>query len=190
MADLNWPQVKDLLADALELPPDQRADFLTRVCGEDVALRKQLEAFLAYEVPNENKPQTEGFPDAELMADRPLAPRRDSSERWVGPYRLLERIGEGGMGEVYRAEQRQPIQRIVALKLLKLGMDSQEVVSRFGAERQALAMMNHPNVAKVFDAGISLWPSVFRDGIRVRRADHDLLRQKQADHPPAAGAVH
>src|ERR1051325_8808472 len=156
MAEINWPQVKDLLADALEIPPDQRSDFLTKMCGSDHALRKQLEAFLAYEVPGESKPQTECLPDAQ-RADRQIPARSTQpEERWVGQYRLLERIGEGGMGQVYRAEQRHPIQRTVALKLLKLGMDSQEVISRFEAERQALAVMNHPNVAKVFDAGISL----------------------------------
>src|SRR5215213_8608495 len=73
----------------------------------------------------------------------------------VGPYHLLEVIGEGGMGVVYKAEQRQPIKRLVALKLIKLGMDSRQVVARFEGERQALAMMSHPNLARVFDAGTS-----------------------------------
>ena len=71
----------------------------------------------------------------------------------VGPYRILERIGGGGMGEVYRAEQRSPIRRQVALKFIKLGMDSKAVLARFEAERQALALMDHPHIAKVFDAG-------------------------------------
>jgi serine/threonine protein kinase len=71
----------------------------------------------------------------------------------VGPYRILSRIGEGGIGVVYKAEQREPVRRVVALKLIKLGMDTREVVARFSAERQALAMMDHPNVARVFDAG-------------------------------------
>ena len=71
----------------------------------------------------------------------------------VGPYRILERIGGGGMGEVWRAEQRSPIRRQVALKFIKLGMDSKAVLARFEAERQALALMDHPHIAKVFDAG-------------------------------------
>src|SRR3954462_3893393 len=71
----------------------------------------------------------------------------------IGPYRILSRIGEGGIGVVYKAEQREPVKRIVALKIIKLGMDTREVVQRFAAERQALAMMDHPNVARVFDAG-------------------------------------
>src|SRR6185312_4487499 len=70
----------------------------------------------------------------------------------IGPYRILECIGEGGMGIVYRAEQREPVRRVVALKVIKLGMDTSEVVARFEAERQALALMSHPNVAKVFEA--------------------------------------
>src|SRR5205814_7103055 len=71
----------------------------------------------------------------------------------IGPYVIQSLIGEGGMGSVYKAEQRQPICRIVALKLIKLGMDTREVIARFESERQALALMDHPNVAKVLDAG-------------------------------------
>src|SRR5688572_33355940 len=71
----------------------------------------------------------------------------------IGPYHLLEVVGQGGMGIVYKAEQRAPVRRVVALKLIKLGMDTGEVIARFESERQALAMMSHPNVAKVLDAG-------------------------------------
>src|SRR6185436_4725886 len=73
----------------------------------------------------------------------------------IGPYRILETIGQGGMGIVYKAEQREPMRRIVAVKVIKLGMDTREVVARFEAERQALAMLSHPNVARVFDAGVT-----------------------------------
>ena len=73
----------------------------------------------------------------------------------VGPFRILEKVGEGGMGIVYKAEQREPVRRVVALKVIKLGMDTREVVARFEAERQALAMLSHPNVAKVFEAGMT-----------------------------------
>ncbi len=88
----------------------------------------------------------------EESSTRPLPPS-GSSPKNIGPYRILETLGEGGMGEVFLAEQERPIQRRVALKLIKLGMDTKEVIARFESERQALAIMNHPNVAKVFDAG-------------------------------------
>ena len=109
-------------------------------------------------------------PEGELEADAGTDAASDQSRRpWgaapapasparieqVGPYRLLEKIGEGGMGVVYKAEQRGPVRRLVALKLLKPGVDSREVIARFDAERQALAMMNHEHVAKVFDAGVT-----------------------------------
>ncbi len=71
----------------------------------------------------------------------------------IGPYVVLERIGEGGMGVVYLAEQREPIKRRVAIKVIKRGMDTEQVIARFETERQALALMNHPNIAHVFDAG-------------------------------------
>src|SRR5262249_6233868 len=71
----------------------------------------------------------------------------------LGPYKLLQEIGEGGMGTVYMAEQTAPVRRVVALKVIKAGMDSRQVLARFGAERQALALMDHPNIAKVLDAG-------------------------------------
>src|SRR4051812_48074504 len=88
---------------------------------------------------------------------RPVAPPRPvhADPEQVGPYRIIERIGEGGMGLVYKAEQRQPVRRIVALKVIRIGMDTEEVVARFEAERQALALMNHPNVAKVYEAGMT-----------------------------------
>ena len=73
--------------------------------------------------------------------------------RTISHYKILEKLGEGGMGEVYHAQQEEPIRREVALKIIKVGMDTKEVLARFESERQALAMMNHPNIAKVFDAG-------------------------------------
>ena len=91
---------------------------------------------------------------AEHLAEVSSAHHRPDPE-YISHYRILERIGEGGMGIVYRAEQRQPVRRIVALKVIKGGMDSKEVLARFEAERQALAMMNHPNVAKVFETGMA-----------------------------------
>ena len=83
----------------------------------------------------------------------PLRPDPDVSGTVIGPYKLLQPIGEGGMGTVYMAEQTRPVRRTVALKLIKAGMDSRQVLARFGAERQALALMDHPNIARVLDAG-------------------------------------
>jgi non-specific serine/threonine protein kinase/serine/threonine-protein kinase len=92
--------------------------------------------------------------DPETLA-RASSPAHDASgeERRIGPYRLLEKLGEGGMGEVWLAEQTEPVRRRVALKVIKRGMDTEQVVARFSAERQALALMDHPAVAKVFEAG-------------------------------------
>src|SRR3954469_12273673 len=75
--------------------------------------------------------------------------------RQIGPYHILDQLGEGGMGEVYKAERRQPMRQTVAIKIIKLGFNSREVIARFDSERQALARMDHPNVARVFDAGVS-----------------------------------
>ena len=93
--------------------------------------------------------------------------------RRIGPYKLLQLIGEGGFGVVFMAEQEQPVRRKVALKIIKLGMDTRQVVARFEAERQALALMDHPNIAKVLDAGATDdRPAVLRDGAGQGRADH------------------
>ncbi|MDB5172948.1 MAG: pknB 2, partial [Phycisphaerales bacterium] len=98
--------------------------------------------------------QTRGVDET---AEAPPVSRRPEHPvpEFIGAFRVLEVIGEGGMGVVYKAEQREPVRRIVALKVIKLGMDTKEVVARFEAERQALAMLSHPNVAKVFEAGMT-----------------------------------
>ena len=105
----------------------------------------------------------------------------------IGPYKLLQQIGEGGMGVVYMAEQEQPVRRKVALKIIKPGMDSAQVIARFEAERQALAMMDHPNIARVLDAGTTdSRPALLRHGAGQRRADHRVLRRQPA-HARASG---
>ena len=91
----------------------------------------------------------------------------------IGPYKLIEPIGEGGMGSVWMAEQTEPVQRLVAVKLIKAGMDSRQVIARFEAERQALALMDHPNIARVLDGGTTeQWPAVLRHGSRQGGAHH------------------
>jgi serine/threonine protein kinase len=125
-------------------PVAQRCAFLDDACGSDHDLRRRIERLL------EADDRTAGI--LERAPDGFTAPHEPPGER-VGPYRLLQQIGEGGMGAVYMAEQTEPVRRRVAPKIIKPGMDSRQVVARFEAERQALAMMDHQNIAKVLDTG-------------------------------------
>ncbi len=128
--------------------PEKLADFLVDACGSDTALRGRVEKLL------QAHSRAGEFLGGYTRAESPNRPQvTDSVETQVGPYKLLEVIGEGGMGTVYMAEQTEPVKRRVALKLIKTGMDTRQVVARFEAERQALALMDHPNIAKVHDAG-------------------------------------
>ena len=120
--------------------------FLEQACGGDVELRRQADSLLAAH------DQAGQFLQPTVALSMPNALVGKSGDR-IGRYKLLEQIGEGGFGVVYMAEQEEPVRRRVALKIIKLGMDTRQVVARFEAERQALAMMEHPNIAKVFDAG-------------------------------------
>jgi serine/threonine protein kinase/tetratricopeptide (TPR) repeat protein len=148
-----------LFHQALGKPAGERPAFLEQACGGDAALRQRLEALLqAHEHPGSFM----GRPPLDLPSDPPTAPPADGDEprqlaegpgSRVGLYKLLQSIGEGGMGAVYMAEQTEPVQRRVALKLIKPGMDSRQVIARFEVERQALALMDHPNIAKVHDGG-------------------------------------
>jgi hypothetical protein len=128
--------------------PEARQAYLDQVCGDDAALRGRVEALVR--VCDEEPSFLEVGP-LDATIDVPAAVERPGTI--VGPYTLMESIGEGGMGVVCRAEQTHPVRREVALKIIKPGMDSRQVVSRFEAERQALALMDHPNIARVFDAG-------------------------------------
>ncbi|HUU35828.1 MAG TPA: serine/threonine-protein kinase, partial [Vicinamibacterales bacterium] len=126
----------------------ERSTYLDRVCAGDAALRAEVESLLHDEVPSIMKTGGLAARVAPILDDGAAAVGRR-----VGPYRLAEVLGEGGMGVVYRAEQTEPIHREVALKLVRPGMDSARVISRFESERQALAVMDHPGIARVFDAG-------------------------------------
>src|SRR5579863_7497554 len=143
---------EDIFFAALEKStPADRAAYLDVACGEDGNLRQRVERLLAAH------PQIGSFLDPVGRAFDPTAVYQGTPELTgqvvAGRYKLLERIGEGGMGEVWVADQLEPIHRRVALKLIKPGMDSRSVLARFAAERQALALMDHPNIAKVLDAG-------------------------------------
>src|SRR5262249_34098468 len=122
--------------------------------GGDVALRQKVEQMLALRSQAENFLESCPPPLAATSSERAagLVPV-EGPGTVIGPYKLLEQIGEGGFGVVYLAEQTEPVRRRVALKILKPGMDSRQIVARFEAERQALAIMDHANIAKVFDAG-------------------------------------
>jgi serine/threonine protein kinase len=140
-----------IIRQARERPAAERLVFLDGACAGDVALRKRLEALLTAH--DQTSQATE--PDAARSTIKlDLADAADEAVgQTLGRYKLLERVGEGGCGLVYVAEQTEPVRRRVALKVIKLGMDTKQVVARFEAERQALAMMDHPNIAKVLDAG-------------------------------------
>ena len=144
-----WEKAKELFLEALSQPPEQRAAFVRARDGGDQEVRNEVEAMLAA---HRNDASPPAPPTAVSLSDAPAA-EQSQTRHSVGRYKLLQPIGEGGMGVVYMAEQQAPVRRKVALKLIKPGMDSAAVIARFEAERQALAMMDHPNIARVFDAG-------------------------------------
>src|SRR5262245_45636419 len=152
--------LKELFLAALEVAPTERAAWLERECAGDAALHEQLHRMLAahdaphslFDRPEAAPPIPGSSPTSALGATIDRA-RAEVPGTTIGPYKLLEPIGEGGMGTVWMAQQTEPVKRLVAIKLIKAGMDSKAVIARFEAERQALALMDHPNIAKVLDAG-------------------------------------
>ena len=145
------PSIDEIFFAAMEREsPEARAAYLDDVCGSDPDLRRRVERLL------DAQPNVGSFLDSPAAGPTMAFPPTEVLEgpgTVIGPYKLLEQIGEGGMGIVYMAEQTQPVRRKVALKIIKPGMDTRQVIARFEAERQALAMMDHPNIAKVLDAG-------------------------------------
>jgi serine/threonine protein kinase len=130
--------------------PEARESYLRQVCGSNEALHARVQALLQVH------DQEKSFLAAGAAGGAPaneLSRVQEGPGTVIGPYKLLQQIGEGGMGTVFMAEQTQPVQRRVALKIIKPGMDSQQVITRFEVERQALALMDHPSIAKVLDAG-------------------------------------
>jgi serine/threonine protein kinase len=152
----NWnPRANDVFLRAAEVEaPAERRLFLDQQCGADAALRAQVESLLAASARVGsflNQPAAQALAAGQGTVDHePIAERPGTV---IGPYKLMEQIGEGGMGLVFVAEQQHPVRRKVALKVIKPGMDTRQVVARFEAERQALALMDHPNIAQVLDAG-------------------------------------
>jgi WD40 repeat protein/serine/threonine protein kinase len=128
---------------------EERSAYLEQACASNPELRRRVERLLEAHVQNGSFLEAPA-PELRPTVDQPVT---ESSGTLVGPYKLIEPIGEGGMGAVWMAQQTEPVKRLVALKLIKAGMDSKQIIVRFEAERQALALMDHTNIARVFDAG-------------------------------------
>ena len=149
----SFDRLERLFNAARVLTGAERSSFIHAACGDDVSLRNELEELLNAD----ESADKDSFLSSEAnVAGNVFAPASESLHgQRIGPYKLIEPLGEGGMGEVWLGEQKEPMKRQVAVKVVKLGMDTKEVVARFESERQALAVMDHPNIAKVYDAGIT-----------------------------------
>ena len=176
-----FQRATEIFAAARRLAPEERGDFLDEACAGDAALRTEVESLLAQDAKADSGGALASGGALELFETRRVEEDRagtDAPER-IGPYRILSRLGEGGMGEVYLAEQEAPLRRQVALKLIKLGMDTREVIRRFDSERQALALMDHSSIAKVHDAGTTeAGRPYFAMEYVEGTADHPLLRRE------------
>lgn len=139
-----WNKIKDLFDAAVELQPNQRDAFLRSACGTDLELRAEIESLVS------------AYQKADNLSHAPWRQQRvedPCEQKFIGAYRLEAKLGEGGMGQVWLAEQTAPVKRKVALKLITVGMYDGVVLKRFQSERQSLAIMDHPSIAKVFEAG-------------------------------------
>jgi eukaryotic-like serine/threonine-protein kinase len=138
-----WERIKEIVGEALEKEVSQRPAFLDGACAEDNTLRAEVESLVA------------AYEESDQLAENPwISPSASAEEvSVIGPYKLVRKLGEGGMGQVWLADQTAPVRRRVALKLIRTGVYDQSVLHRFQSEQQSLAMMEHPAIAKVFDAG-------------------------------------
>ena len=139
-----WERIKELFEAALQREPSERAGFLRYACGDDSSLQAELDSLLSAHAQSDSLSESP-FPIELLQGAEPY--------KFIGPYRLIKKLGEGGMGQVWLAEQTEPLHRQVALKLIRAGMYDNALLHRFQSERQSLALMDHPAIAKVFDAG-------------------------------------
>src|SRR4051812_30295132 len=148
---------KEIFFEALDKnTPEERSVFLEGACGANRLQRARVEALLADHFQRDafmKQPAVSRSSPERPVLTAVTSPPEERPAEMIGRYKLLEKIGEGGFGEVWMAEQREPVKRRVALKIIKPGMDSRQIVARFEAERQALAIMDHANIAKIFDAG-------------------------------------
>jgi len=176
-----WPKIKEIVGAALEREPSERSAFLDEACSQHGELRAEVESLLA------------AYADADGLSEYPWTTTVGEAAReskTIGPYRLIRELGVGGMGQVWLAEQTEPVRRRIALKLIKAGMFEAAVVKRFQAERQSLAIMDHPAIAKVFDAGATptgqpYFAMEYVDGLPM----HRLLRQEEAGDSRSSEAV-
>jgi tetratricopeptide (TPR) repeat protein len=193
---LTWdPRANDLFLKALELQSaSEREAYLDGACGGDAARRAEVEALL------DASARAGSFlesPASGLRVTPDLPSDGEDSRTVIGPYKLIEQIGEGGMGTVWMAQQTEPVKRLVAVKLIKAGMDSKQLIARFEAERQALALMDHANIARVLDGGTTLAgrPYFVMDlvkGVPITRycdEHHLTLRQRLELFIPVCQAV-
>jgi hypothetical protein len=151
MTPERWQRLKPLFFEALDRPPGERAAFLDEVCAEDAELRAELEALLEAE---DDAPAILAATPEDFAAMVGTAGAGTYLGRTIGPYRILREIGQGGMGTVYLAERDdKAFRRYVAMKVIRRGMDTADDIRRFQMERQILAALNHPNIARLLDGG-------------------------------------
>ena len=146
-------RVSEIFFAVCDLAPDERDRALDQMCGDDMSLRSDVLAMLGVASETQSGNLTNIVERGARDASVNIAREFEDMPGQIGPYKILREIGEGGMSVVYEADQSEPVRRKVALKVIRPGMDTREVIARFESERQALAVMDHPNIAQIFDAG-------------------------------------